>query len=225
MAPEAAIPGQLTLDYTSRSNASTVTLHDDLARTAREDLYLGHYWTMYHPYVEGQDTSTVSCFSTTGWTGVVRELYNKDSALRYAMFALSLSTLSIQNNDAGLRIRGLQAYSTAVRKLTYAVAQPNRLAADGLLAAIRLMCFYEVRDGTNQASLSNKDQIVFGASPGGEQSSTSPQVKGWQNHLKGEQSMLRLRGPASFASGPAHKLFVNGRLQIVRYFFAVVFVS
>jgi hypothetical protein len=149
-APEEAVPGQLTLDYTSHNNAGTVTLHDNLARTAREDLYLGHYWTMYHPCVEGQDSSTVSCFSTTGWTGVVRDLYNKESALRYAMFALSLSTLSVHNNDAGLRMRGLQAYSTAVRKLTYAVAQPNRSTEDGLLAAIRLMCFYEVCNCTPQ---------------------------------------------------------------------------
>jgi hypothetical protein len=177
--------------------AADVTLHPALARSAREDLYLGHYWAAYHPSLCYGGAS--SCFSTSGWTGVVRSLYNSESALRYAMFALSLSTVAVQHGDAHLRVRGLQAYATAVQKLGCAFAQPGRLMGDGMLAAIRLMAFYE---------------IVFGARSGAADPG-APQIKGWHGHLKGEQSMLRLRGPAGFTTGAAHKLFVNGRLQII----------
>ncbi|KAI9166504.1 Zn(2)-C6 fungal-type DNA-binding domain protein [Paramyrothecium foliicola] len=181
--------------------SGTVTLHDSLLQTARQDLYIGQYYETYHPATYGHTSSGTSSFSTMGWAGVSSRLYEKEPALKYALAALSASTLSIKGDDPGLRVKGIQAYSSGIKELSIAFKQPHRIAYDGLLGAIRLMGFYE---------------ILFGArADTAEQTGWSAQMNGWHGHICGEQSILLFRGPASFMSGSAHRLFVDGRQQII----------
>ena len=72
------------------------------------------------------------------------KLYDAEPTLRLASLAMSASVIGHQNHDGQLIIKGLKAYSEAIQEMTRAVASDSRRLGDGLLAAARLMEFYEV---------------------------------------------------------------------------------
>lgn len=120
-----------------------IALKESLARTAREQKYLGMFWSAYLP--NGRLFSPrASRLSTGGWTGAMGKLYDAEPTLRLASLAMSASVLGGQHNDPHLRVKGLQTYGHAIQEMGIAVKDPRRQVGDGLLAASRLMEFYEV---------------------------------------------------------------------------------
>ena len=61
-----------------------------------------------------------------------------------AALSMSASVLGGQANDQQLKVKGLQTYSRAIEEMSIALDDPIRSKGDGLLAATRLMEFYEV---------------------------------------------------------------------------------
>ncbi|KAJ6783309.1 hypothetical protein PWT90_02544 [Aphanocladium album] len=120
-----------------------VILRESLAKTAREQKYLGMFWSAYLP--NGRAFTSRACkLSTGGWTSHMGKLYDTEPTLRLASLAMSASVIGHQNNDSQLIIKGLKAYSEAIQEMGRAVACNSRRLGDGLLAASRLMEFYEV---------------------------------------------------------------------------------
>lgn len=120
-----------------------VILRESLAKTAREQKYLGLFWSAYLP--NGRAFTSRACrLSTGGWTAHMGKLYDAEPTLRLASLAMSASVIGNQNNDRQLIIKGLKAYSEAIQEMAKAVASDSRRLGDGLLAAARLMEFYEV---------------------------------------------------------------------------------
>lgn len=120
-----------------------IILRESLAKTAREQKYLGLFWSAYLP--NGRSfTSRASRLSTGGWTTHMGKLYDAEPTLRLASLAMSASVIGHQNNDSQLIIKGLKAYSEAIQEMGKAVSCNSRRLGDGLLAASRLMEFYEV---------------------------------------------------------------------------------
>lgn len=130
--------------YASQPGSNVrIVLKESLAKTAREQKYLGVFWSAYLP--NGRSfSSRASRLSTGGWTAHMGKLYDAEPTLRLASMAMSASVLGHQSHDSQLVIKGLQAYSQAIAEMGNAVSEPSRRRGDGLLAASRLMEFYEV---------------------------------------------------------------------------------
>ncbi|KAL5084367.1 hypothetical protein Trisim1_012076 [Trichoderma cf. simile WF8] len=175
-----------------RESASHVVLPDSFARSAREQLYFGLFWSLMIP--DGPQFSPESSdLSSVGWTRFIGDLYNTENALRYATVATATSILGRINNDEQLRLKGLQVYNWTIQEMIKAVKQPNRAESDSLVVAARVMALYE---------------LFFG--PDGD-----PGVAGWQRHSEGQLAMFLARGPDSFVSGVSHQLFADSRINII----------
>jgi hypothetical protein len=46
--------------------------------------------------------------------------------------------------------------------------------------------------------------------------SSPRQAQGWMTHIMGEIALFRANGPGFYATGSAHRLFVDDRLFLVR---------
>ncbi|KAL7912807.1 hypothetical protein GGI35DRAFT_263280 [Trichoderma velutinum] len=175
-----------------RESDSHVVLPDSFARSAREQLYFGHFWSIIKP--DGPRFSPESSdLASVGWTRFIGDMYNIETTLRYATVATATSILGRINNDEQLRLKGLQVYNWTIQEMIKAVKQPNRARSDSLVVAARVMALYE---------------LFFG--PDGD-----PGVAGWQRHSEGQLAMFLARGPESFVSGASHQLFVDSRINMI----------
>ncbi|XWX01515.1 hypothetical protein V2A60_009543 [Cordyceps javanica] len=175
-----------------------VILRESLTKTAREQKYLGMFWSAYLP--NGRAFTSRACrLSTGGWTAHMGRLYDAEPTLRLASLAMSASVIGHQNNDGQLIIKGLQAYSGALQEMTKAVASDSRKLGDGLLAASRLMEFYEILFGNDRSAYPD----------------ATMHVDGWRGHNDGQMSLVLARGASNLQSGTGHQLFADGRLNMI----------
>lgn len=138
------VPEPWQVRYASQPGNNVMrVLSDSMARSAREQKYLGMFWSAYLPNGRAF-SSRASRLSSGGWTAHMGKLYDSEPTLRLAAMAMSASVLGHQNDDRQLIIKGLKAYSQAITEMGTAVIRPDRTNGDGLLAASRLMEFYEV---------------------------------------------------------------------------------
>lgn len=136
-------PWQSTYTKGAGTANTTVAISDSLALTAREQKYLGIFWNDYLP--NGREFSDQACMLSTGsWTRAVNRLHGSEPILDKAMMALSASVLGAQNNDPQLKLKGLQTYCSATADMLHAVQHRRHSRSDGVLAAVRLLEFYEV---------------------------------------------------------------------------------
>ncbi|OAA56785.1 Zn(2)-C6 fungal-type DNA-binding domain protein [Cordyceps fumosorosea ARSEF 2679] len=152
--PAAAQPAPWHVRHAGTGTGTPVVLRDSLARTAREQKYLGLF-----------------CASVVGH----------------------------QHGDGQLVVTGLRTYSAALAEMAAATANEERRLGDGLLAASRLMEFYE---------------ILFGNDSGAYPDATM-HVDGWRGHNNGQMALVLARGPSKLQSGTGHQLFADGRLNMV----------
>ncbi|OAA70191.1 Zn(2)-C6 fungal-type DNA-binding domain protein [Akanthomyces lecanii RCEF 1005] len=111
-----------------------VILRESLAKTAREQKYLGMFWSAYLP--NGRAFTSRACrLSTGGWTAHMGKLYDAEPTLRLASLAMSASVIGHQNHDGQLIIKGLKAYSEAIQEMTRAYVQLYRNAYGVLIGA------------------------------------------------------------------------------------------
>ncbi|KAK5992105.1 hypothetical protein PT974_05503 [Cladobotryum mycophilum] len=179
-------------------DCAQVVLHQSLVQTAREQKYLGLFWSAFLP--NGRSFSPLALdLSTGGWTGVLAELYESEPTLKHATIALSASVVGSQSNDAELRIKGLQAYHRAVREMGLALLHPRRSQSDGLLAAARFLELHEVLFGREGDGCPDKD-VELGS---------------WRQHNDGQLAILQMRGPGDLRSPAAYQLYIDGRFNAI----------
>jgi hypothetical protein len=85
-----------------------------------------------------------SDLASVGWTKFIGDLYNSETALRYATIATAACILGKLNDDEQLRVKGLQVYNWTIQEMIKAVKEPSRAKSDSLVLAARVMSFYEV---------------------------------------------------------------------------------
>lgn len=147
-----------SVSYTRDTRAgSRVTLPDPFARSAREQLYFGLFWNTMIP--EGPRFSPQSSdLASVGWTSLLGDYYNSETALRFATIAMATSVLGRLNDDEQLCFKGLQVYSWTVQEMIRAVKEPNRAKSDSLILTARLMAFYEVYSPVRAKPLAHSDE-------------------------------------------------------------------
>ncbi|KAM5376399.1 hypothetical protein ACJZ2D_005453 [Fusarium nematophilum] len=171
--------------------ARTVALPDPLVRSAREQLYLGHFWSAMLP--GGRMFSPeAATMSSVGWTRLVGEFYDSEPSLRYVSLASAMAALAAQNQDHSMRLRALQTYNASVCELGRRLAQRRPDRQESLIVTARLMASFD---------------LVFVMD-------RDPRVIAWRGHSEGQQAMFLGRGPDAFTSGAAHQLFVDARINL-----------
>lgn len=130
--------------YSKRiSGQDQITLPDPLARTAREQLYVGRLCSASLPYGR-RYSKQASDFTSNGWPRYIGSLYDTEETVRYITLAMSAAVLGVENRDSQLHLKGLQTYGRALQAMERAVGNAHQCVSDGLLAAARMMQLYEV---------------------------------------------------------------------------------
>lgn len=149
-------PWSITYSKDTRAGPH-VTIPDSLARSAREQLYFGLFWNIMMP--KGPRFSSQSMdLAPIGWTSLLEDLYNSETALRFATIAMATSMLGRLNDDEQLRLKGLQVYNWTVQEMIRAVREPKRAQSDSLIVAARLMAFFEVYSPLRANPVAHSDE-------------------------------------------------------------------
>ncbi|KAL2827116.1 hypothetical protein BJY01DRAFT_241219 [Aspergillus pseudoustus] len=177
--------------------ATTITLHESLARIARADRYVGLYLAAFLP--NGRLFSRqASQISSAGWLRHHDELCRSEKTLRLITLAHGLSMLATRDDDSHLKLKGFEAHRLALQEMHRALQDPQRATGDGILAAVRLFRFYE---------------ILYGAeSNGRHQENPTGQVNGYYAHTDGEMALFMNRGCRRRWSEAGMYLLVSGRI-------------
>lgn len=123
--------------------ATTITLPDELARTAYEDKYIGLYWEAYLP--NGRALPADQTRLVLGsWSSATRDLYAADDTLRKSVLAMSFATLSKREGEKWMSEKSLKYYIEALQETAVALKIPSKAKSDELLSATRLFSLYEV---------------------------------------------------------------------------------
>ncbi|KAL3460006.1 hypothetical protein BJX64DRAFT_263761 [Aspergillus heterothallicus] len=186
------------LTTTTTADPPTITLHDSLARLAREDRYVDLYLAAFLP--NGRlFTKQAAQISSAGWLRYYDELCQSEKTLRLITLAHGLSMLATRDSDCQLKLKGLEAHRMALWEMHVALQDPAKATGDGILAAVRLFRFYE---------------ILYGAESKGPQQEQNPthQVNGYYAHTDGEMALFMNRGPSRKWSEAGMYLLVSGRI-------------
>lgn len=180
------------------------TLPHSLARSAYEGKYLPVVWDAFRETTEAPEAPEAPApgeewtggYPTADWTAISRELHH--AALRKIVLATCLSTLGRDNNEPWLMREGLRFYVHALKDVNAGLRNGSLWRSDALLAASRALDNFEMMFGS--------DAMM--------QEAVS-QAKSWQVHVVGEMTLIEQRGPEVHMSGQGHRLFVDGRMQLV----------
>ncbi|GAB7341227.1 hypothetical protein MBLNU457_7508t1 [Dothideomycetes sp. NU457] len=152
--------------------------------TAWEDLcipYFMHEWTI-----------PVSYTSDMGFLHFLPDLLSEstsDSCLFSALKAIAYASFAHQQRQPSLIARSRTSYGRAIRAVNFALRSPTGVIADGTLASVLMLQFYEHIDAQDYQRHSA--------------------------HNNGLRLLLRLRGDAQFRTAQGHHLYRNvmGYLQ------------
>jgi hypothetical protein len=138
-----------TTKTANNNNNSSVTLHDSLTRSAREELFFGMLISTALPY--GHLLSArASDVSTNGWVSAVEAYYDREPAIRYAALAMSVGFMGVEDRKkkitqhSQLTLQGFEAYNKAILEMVRGLRDPKRSKNDGIIVAARILQFYEV---------------------------------------------------------------------------------
>ncbi|XRM43799.1 hypothetical protein ABZX51_006954 [Aspergillus tubingensis] len=196
--------------------APEITLHQSLAGTAREVMYVGLYLSAFLP--NGRLFSKEAAqISSAGWLRHLDKLCQSEKTLRFITLAHGLSMLATRDNDSQLKLKGVQAHSMALQEMSTALRDPQRVTGDGILAAIRLFRFYEVSCASREAGqVTHASQILYGAeSSGSDKEKPILQIRGYYAHTDGEMALFMNRGWQKEWSEAGMYLLVSGRIVSV----------
>ncbi|KAL7893419.1 hypothetical protein HDV63DRAFT_397687 [Trichoderma sp. SZMC 28014] len=177
----------------NNNDNTSITLHDSLARSAREELYFSKLISTALPYGHLLSASA-SDVLTNGWVSAVQAYYHEEPAIRYASLAMSVGFMGVEERkkqitqSSQMTLQGFEAYNKAVVQMVRGLRDKKRSNNNGIIVAARILQFYE---------------LFFGKAPD------------WRAHIEGQLALFLARGPESFVSGQSHQLYVDGRILIV----------
>ncbi|TQV95546.1 C6 zinc finger domain-containing protein [Cordyceps javanica] len=180
-------------DDAARSADILLPVH--LARSAREQLYMGYFGSTLLAAGTTIPSAAAMNFASMGWTKHIGPLYETDPAVRSAAMATSSAIIATLHNDKQLQVKGIQAYNSSVMEMVKGLQRTNWYKRDGLLTAARIMATFELLFISKE-----KD---------------TPEPLAWRGHNQGQQAIFLARGPSAFASGPAHQLYSDARINMV----------
>ncbi|KAJ5373090.1 hypothetical protein N7517_005096 [Penicillium concentricum] len=196
---QSRLPIEASPNYPSLSAmlATSVTL----SQTAHESCLEGNFWTSYMP-----NGHSFSLFSQTqrdlgGSISVLRDILLEKSILRTALGAMALTTAANKvSSQYWMRQQGTNLHVSALRQMRKALSSPRKPGLE-LLGAARVFSLYEFI------------QALYG----GDCRNQEAQSRNWMIHHSGDLALILSNSPSFYATGPAHRLFVDGRLNHAQF--------
>ncbi|KAI1322411.1 hypothetical protein F5Y16DRAFT_404513 [Xylariaceae sp. FL0255] len=185
-----------TYAYVSaQGQISSPVLHTSLERTAHETKCLEVYWTSLLPYGQAFPPQAAS-YSTTGWTGAIQELYQRNPLVRTVLLASGLTLTAQRTGCQSLMAQGRRLYGSSLQMMAYFLEHKKLRHWDSILAASGALAGYELLVGTDE-------QTAWLSAPT------------WLRHTSGEVAIMLAGGPESFTKGHGHQFFVDYRLHLI----------
>ncbi|CAI6340326.1 unnamed protein product [Periconia digitata] len=127
----------------------------------------------------------------SNWTQLLRDKYDTDDGpFKNAVLAVTLSRVGLQDDNQNIARSGDMHYYACLRQVKKAIEKDSEATKDHIIATCFLLGLYEYMCNPHS-------------------------TYGWQNHVRGVETLLQLRGPHAFRSGFSHKLFAGVRLEII----------
>lgn len=114
-----------------------------LARPAEERRYIDHFWEAYFPSGRPIPRSASRSYCCT-WTATVRNLYDFDDSLRYALQANCLMLLGRSNGQRWMLREGSKLYGRALTCFRASLGRSQGANKDAAIATVKLLCMFEV---------------------------------------------------------------------------------
>ncbi|KAJ6007292.1 hypothetical protein N7540_011268 [Penicillium herquei] len=135
-----------------------------------------------------------------GSINAVRNLLPDSNLLRTAFGAIALRSMSnAPDTPLWMRQEGIRLYSVALEQMSKELALSSRKHnALPILGAARIFTFYEALFGYDLKC-------------------HATQQLSWLTHQAGDLAIVLSKDPSFYATGPAHRLFVDGRMQYALY--------
>ncbi|KAL2204887.1 hypothetical protein CC79DRAFT_1335467 [Sarocladium strictum] len=167
-----------------------------LNKAAYECQYVDVFWEAYLPYSRAASPLAAQ-YSTTGWTAIAQRLYPDHELLKLALGAFSFCAVGRKSDDEWMMVKGRSLYGMALQEMARALRSSEKNGAndDVIIIASKILNLFEVFFETN-----HDDKLA--------------QYKIWFSHSAGEEALFLRRGPAAYATGDAHYLLEDGRLQM-----------
>ncbi|CEI63712.1 unnamed protein product [Fusarium venenatum] len=177
------------------AESGSITLCDSLVRSARDTKYIGLFLSAYLP--NGRMlSSTTSQLSPVGWVRYHEYLSGSEKSLQFITLAHGLAALAERDDNQQLRAKAFEAYRAGLRETAMAIRDPKRATSNGLIAAVRLYRFYEIRYGAKGVVSSGPKQ----------------QIDSYKAHSDGEMAIFQAKGPCGYWEGPARHLLADSRV-------------
>ncbi|KAM5341338.1 hypothetical protein ACJ41O_014369 [Fusarium nematophilum] len=180
-----------------RHRQSDVTLAEPLARSASHELFLGQFWDSYLPNGRAFPEES-SQYAGGVWMNELHGLFRggQQPALNKVLLAISLTSLGQRDDKPWMVENGIKLYGSSLSTLAGQLTPTDGPVSDVLFPTSKLLSLYEILFGHDL-----QDRLS--------------QVRNWQLHQDGELGFLASRGPESFTTGFAHRLFSDGRTTLI----------
>lgn len=116
---------------------------ETLARTAREELYIGSFWHRYLPEAREFQPRAVP-YTNGGWTVALPKLYGASPLIRKIMLAVCLAMAGRTAARERDREEGLRYYTSSLEGMARALKDGRKVDHTTLIVTARLFSLYEV---------------------------------------------------------------------------------
>ncbi|CAI7639124.1 unnamed protein product [Penicillium crustosum] len=179
------------------SLSADLTTSVTFSQAAYESCVEGKFWISYMP-----NSRSFSLYNDTqrdlgGSISVLRDILPGKSILRTALGAIALSAAANDDNSQyWMKQQGTKLHMNALQQMRKALSSHRKPDLE-LLGAARVFSFYE-------------------ALYGGDWQNQDAQSRSWSIYHSGDLALILSNPPSFYATGPAHRLFVDGRLNHVK---------
>ncbi|KAJ5114163.1 hypothetical protein N7456_002697 [Penicillium angulare] len=167
----------------------------DLTRAGYELQLEGLFWELYVPKGLRPSLFEESSKALGGSLSVIRDLLPNSDLLRAALGAIALRLIAREKACEFGKEEGIKLHTNALNQMSRALKLKGNDDLETIGAA-RLFSFYEALFGNDW-------------------NCHKTQEKSWYTHQLGDLAILSSKKPSFFATGHAHRIFVDGRLTCV----------
>lgn len=151
-----------------------------------------------------------------GSISALQEVVPQSGLLKAGLRALALRSIASTESNSGWMEREALRLHTLTLQQTAKVLMGSRARDLELIGATRILSFYEVSTLSQLSIHIRRANNLRKALYGGETGSTMTHFLGWKAHHSGDLAITLSKHPSFFATGRAHRLFVDGRFNHVR---------
>ncbi|OOQ81906.1 hypothetical protein PEBR_41128 [Penicillium brasilianum] len=169
--------------------------HVTFSHAALEYAFEGMFWDSYLPNRRCSSLFDYNQRTLGGSISVVRDLLPNSVLLRTALGAMALRSAASTNDDPhSTKQQAMRLYASALQQTRKIITTDNKNGLE-LLSATRIFSFYEALYGSDWAD-------------------KGEHYRNWSVHNSGDLALMVSKPPNYYRMGVAHRLFVDGRVNL-----------